>query len=223
MALSTLRLFGRLGLSRPAGMAVRTVSFRLLSSGHEVAHLKQLLESKNDVIRSKEDFIKQREDAVATLIREKDVRIDEKEMRIEQLTHEVALTVAKYCAVLHNRVLLDLGLRVGYPKLRTFTKRYEAFLEDDVLSQKRLPSGDLSPKRLSSAALEVIQHVLETHGIDQADLEKELSSFLHNASKPLHYLHGEQPCKRAVLRWRATNDGRNRPLGSTIAAAGLPL
>ena len=61
------------------------------------------------------------------IISEKDVRLEEKKVRIEELTNDVARTVAQYCAVLYNRVVLDQGLRVGYPDLRTLTKRYDAF------------------------------------------------------------------------------------------------
>ena len=84
---------------------------------------------------------------------------------------------------MYNRVVLGQGLRVGYPNLPTLTKRYQTFLKEYVLSDVRLSAG----------ALDIIQPVLETQGIDQRDVERELQCFLHNASKELHYLRISRP------------------------------
>ena len=46
----------------------------------------------------------------------------------------------------------------------------------------------LSEVRLSAGALDVTQPVLETKGIDQRDVERELACSVHHASKELHYL-----------------------------------
>ena len=112
------------------------------------------------------------------IIFEKQTRLEEKEVRVEELTIDMARTVAKYVAVLCNRVILDQGLRVGYPDLRTLRKRYDTFLEQCVLCGGRL----------SAAALDVIQQVLQTEGTEQRDVERELNCFVHNASKQFHYL-----------------------------------
>ena len=112
------------------------------------------------------------------IIFEKQTRLEEKEVRVEELTIDMARTVAKYVAVLRNRVILDQGLRVGYPDLRTLSKRYDTFLEQYVLGEGRL----------SAAALDVVQQVLQTEGIEKRDVERELNCFVHNASKQFHYM-----------------------------------
>eukprot|EP00117_Sycon_ciliatum_P020264 scpid105068/ scgid18100/ len=112
-------------------------------------------------------------------------RLLDKDEQIEQLKRDSAEAVAQYCAVMCNRIWLDLGLRAMYPKVRQFTARYEKFLSEVVFLECQL----------SPAAVEIYNGLSkQCHGkVTKTETEKELSAFAHNSSKVFYHLGHHLP------------------------------
>ena len=78
--------------------------------------LEQLLAEKDKHCSEKNGAGKKKKQLLA----EKDKRIERLTCDVEDLNRECVEKVARYCAVLANRIVVDEGLRRLYPRLNTF-------------------------------------------------------------------------------------------------------
>ena len=141
--------------------------------------LEQLLAEKDKLCSEKDDAGKKEKQRVEQLLAEKDKRIERLTCDVEDLNRECAEKVARYCAVLANRIVVDEGLRRLYPRLNTFTNRYDRFLREHILEGRT---------RLSRRAVEIEKRAPPYAGVERGDLVKEVKCFAHNSSKVFHYL-----------------------------------
>ena len=112
---------------------------------------------------------------------EKDERFQDLKEQLEKTALDAAPVLANQCAVLATRVVVDSGLRSAYNPRESLTARYEKLLVEAVFEGKQL----------GEAAHQILRQIPPAYQVKVQDVERELHSFVHIVSKPLHYLTGD--------------------------------
>ena len=133
------------------------------SAAAEKNLLRELVDSKQDVIEKMEALLKKTEE------------------QQDSTARELLQTVARHRAVIVNRVLLDSCLRGNrvYDAKQTFTQRYRQFVTTEVMGEDG---------RFTLVADRIMKKIPDRYQVKGSDIKKELDGLPHHYSKPFHFL-----------------------------------
>jgi hypothetical protein len=147
------------------------------------------LERENEGLeRERVERLKENERERVERLKEKDVAygdlIKEKDVYLANLQLQLISVKARYGVVAGNRPLVEIGLNQCYPKLPTFSARWEEFSKEYVFEK-----GTKGKKGTFSNDT---QSILEDLGCSahQDNIKRKLRSFVHELSKSHHRIDG---------------------------------